>query len=81
MLVRLREFAERWPENGSEASLRFEIFNAATNGLDDVGAIVRKGRSVYINEARYFQWAGLSTEEYYRDAEMKERAALQLKAG
>ena len=36
--------------------LRFQIFNAAENGLEKSGAIMRIGRRVLINEEKYFAW-------------------------
>ena len=36
--------------------LRFQIFNAAENGLEKSGAIMRIGRRVLINEEKYFSW-------------------------
>lgn len=36
--------------------LRWDIFNARTNGLAAKGAILRKGRRVYLIEELYFDW-------------------------
>ncbi len=36
--------------------LRFQIFNADKNGLAACGAIVRMGRKILIDEAKYFAW-------------------------
>lgn len=35
--------------------IRFKIFHANTNGLAGSGAIVRDGRKVLINEAKWFE--------------------------
>ncbi len=40
----------------SEAQLRWFIFNAATNGLQAAGGIVRIGRRVYISEEGFDRW-------------------------
>ena len=40
----------------SQSGLRFQIFNADNNGLSSLGAIVRMGRKVLIDESRYFEW-------------------------
>lgn len=40
----------------SESALRWQIFRAAENGLDQAGAIRRVGRRVYIIGERYLQW-------------------------
>jgi hypothetical protein len=39
-----------------EPSLRWLIFSARQNGLEKAGAIVRIGRRVYIDPARFFTW-------------------------
>jgi len=36
--------------------LRYRIFHADTNGMADAGVIVRNGRRVLINEAKFFEW-------------------------
>ncbi|MCX7091899.1 MAG: hypothetical protein NTY50_00390 [Methylobacter sp.] len=40
----------------TRASLRALIFNENTNGLAKSGAIVRIGRKVLIDEAKFFTW-------------------------
>ncbi len=40
----------------SEGQLRWYIFNAASNGLNDVGAVVRVQRRVYIDVDRFNDW-------------------------
>ena len=50
-LTRLREFAERGPF--TEGSLRWLVFNEASNGLREAGAIVRLGRRVFIDEDKF----------------------------
>jgi hypothetical protein len=40
----------------TEAALRMYIFNEAQNGLAKSGAIVRVGRKVLIDEAKFFAW-------------------------
>ena len=65
-LFTVAQFAERrpaWPQ----ASLRSHILNAAErfnsrgeripgNGLAELGAIIRIGRRLYIDEGRWFEW-------------------------
>jgi len=36
--------------------LRFRIFNEHQNGLANSGAIIRNGRRVLIDEAKFFEW-------------------------
>ena len=40
----------------SEGQLRWWIFNATTNGLDEVAAIVRVQRRVYVDIDRFEEW-------------------------
>lgn len=40
----------------SEASLRWLVFNARSNGLSSAGAITRVGRRVYINLEAFERW-------------------------
>ena len=54
-LLTVRQFAERHPFL-SESGLRYQIFNAKTNGLEAAGAIVRLGRRVLIDEEKFFVW-------------------------
>jgi hypothetical protein len=51
----VNQFAEKhsaFPRGG----LRHKIFHAATNGLNKYKVIIRDGRRVLINEARFFKW-------------------------
>lgn len=51
----VKQFAKRNPFN-TEPSLRFQIFNRKTNGLEASGALVRLGRKILIDEEKYFGW-------------------------
>ena len=55
VLLTVRQFAERHPFL-TESSLRFQIFNRASNRLESSGAIVRLGRKILIDEDKYFGW-------------------------
>jgi len=56
-LYRIANFCERHRSEGwTEPSLRWIIFNSATNGLDAAGAVVRQGRRVFIDEPKFFSW-------------------------
>jgi hypothetical protein len=59
----VRQFAEKHPFT-SEAGLRYQIFNAKTNGLDSARAIVRLGRRVLIDEDNYFSWIESKQQDY-----------------
>lgn len=52
----VRAFAQSFPNHGTESSLRWIIFNSSLNGLDESGAIVRRGRRVFIVVPRYLAW-------------------------
>lgn len=36
--------------------VRWDIFNSSNNGLAESGAIIRKGRRIYLDEDLYFKW-------------------------
>jgi hypothetical protein len=40
----------------SEASMRWLVFNAATNGLQEAGVIIRLGRRVLIDTEKFGLW-------------------------
>ena len=50
------KFADKYPEFTTESSLRWNIFNADNNGMNDFGVIERIGRRVLINEDNFFTW-------------------------
>ena len=52
-LMKPRAFAKRYPDLITEGGLRWMIFNAANNGLLEHGAVIRFGRSVYIDAPRF----------------------------
>ena len=54
-LSNVNQFSEKYPAFTS-GGLRWHIFNAKQNGLQDTGAIIRIGRSVLIDEDRFFNW-------------------------
>ena len=51
----VKQFSDKHPAF-TEASLRALIFNAGTNGLNEAGAIVRIGRKVLVNDAKFWGW-------------------------
>ena len=56
-LLRVNTFALKHADKGLKVGgLRWQIFNENTNGLADSGAVVRNGRTVWIDEDRYFDW-------------------------
>jgi hypothetical protein len=40
----------------THGGVRWDIFNAERNGLAATGAIIRKGRRIYIDVDAYFAW-------------------------
>jgi hypothetical protein len=46
----------------TKGGLRFQIFNADKNGLGASGAIVRMGRKILIDEAKYFDWVAMGAK-------------------
>jgi hypothetical protein len=55
ILATVRQLAEQQPAL-SVGSIRWCIFNAATNGLDKSGALVRVGRRVLLDPALFMAW-------------------------
>jgi hypothetical protein len=51
----VRQLAERLPAF-SQASLRWLLFNADSNGLARSGALLRPGRRILIDEAKFVEW-------------------------
>ncbi len=51
----VKQFVKRNPAF-TEGQVRWWIFNAAENGLEDSGAIIRNGRSIVIDEPAFFPW-------------------------
>lgn len=54
-LRRVGQFCKENPAF-TDASVRWLIFNSASNGLDEFGAIVRLDRRVFIDTDRFFAW-------------------------
>ena len=52
----IKAFSEAYPDIKTEAAIRWDVWNSAHNGLDDYGAVIRKGRRVYIVAPRYLDW-------------------------
>lgn len=51
----IKDFCAKHP-SFKEGGIRFRIFHSKTNGLAQHGAITRNGRTVLINEAKFFSW-------------------------
>jgi hypothetical protein len=54
-LLRVNQFLEKNPAF-TNGQIRWLIFNAKNNGLDNAGAIVRMPRRVFIDVDRFFEW-------------------------
>lgn len=54
-LLRVRQLAEKQPAL-SEGSIRWLIFKSKENGLYDSGAVLRNGRTILIDEGKFFSW-------------------------
>jgi|LWDU01.1.fsa_nt_gi hypothetical protein len=55
ILFTVKQFVEKHAAF-TEGGLRDNIFNEETNGLAKIGAVVRNGRRVLINEEKFFEW-------------------------
>ncbi len=54
-LSTVNQFCEKYPAF-THGGLRDRIFHAESNGLKKLGAILRNGRRVLIDEEKFFQW-------------------------
>ena len=54
-LLTVRQFHEKHPAF-PVGGLRWQIFHAATNGMEKAGVVLRAGRKVLLDEDRYFEW-------------------------
>jgi len=56
-VMSVRNFARRYPDLGkSEKAIRWDIYNASHNGLNDFGAVLRVGRRTLIHVPSYRDW-------------------------
>jgi hypothetical protein len=65
MLQKLRTVNQLAKENPAltTGGIRWDIFNGGSNGLATSGAIIRKGRRIYIDPDLYLDWLrGISHE-------------------
>lgn len=63
-LLRIRQLAEKQP-GLSEGSLRWLVFKSKENGLADSGALLRNGRTILIDEGKFFSWLD-SRQQHHR---------------
>jgi len=54
-LLTVTQFSQKHPAFPI-GGLRYRIFNENQNGLANSGAIIRNGRKVLIDEAKFFNW-------------------------
>ncbi|CZG11061.1 hypothetical protein SC738_01530 [Legionella pneumophila serogroup 1] len=54
-LSTVKQFCQKYPAF-TEGGIRDRIFYADSNGLKKIGAILRNGRRVLIDEEKFFQW-------------------------
>ena len=54
-ILKFNAFLDKHRDKGlTDGSLRWEIFNAETNGLAESGALIRKGNRIFIDDDLYF---------------------------
>jgi hypothetical protein len=58
----VKQFTENHPAF-TTGGLRCLIFNEQSNGLAESGAIVRIGRKVFIDEAKFFAWVEVQNQK------------------
>jgi hypothetical protein len=56
-LLPFNTFCDRYGDSvGSKSKVRYQLRNRRTNGLDEYGAVVQRGKLLWINVARYRDW-------------------------
>jgi hypothetical protein len=56
-LARPAAFAKRYPDLvGNESRLRYLLRDREINGLADSGAVVERGRMIFIVKSRFLDW-------------------------
>ena len=55
-MANLVKFCRRYPDLVNEQQLRWQIFNRDHNGLQESGAVTKKGGKWYIVTPRYRDW-------------------------
>jgi hypothetical protein len=56
-LVRVHQLARMVPAyEGREGPIRWALFNRKSNGLEESGAVLQRGRTILIDPERYFAW-------------------------
>jgi len=55
LIFTFKQFVTRHP-CVKKGGLRFQIFQAKKNGLEESGALLRIGRKILIDEPKYFGW-------------------------
>lgn len=53
-ILTVRQFSKKHPA-WSESSVRYNVFNASKNGLEEAGAIIKDGKRVLIDEEKWFE--------------------------
>jgi hypothetical protein len=59
-IVNVAQLSQKLPAF-TQSSLRWLIFNSASNGLEKSGALMRLGRRVLIDEEKFIEWVRSSS--------------------
>lgn len=60
VFLTVKQFAATQP-GLTEGAVRWDLFNRTTNGLSDSGAVIRRGRHLLIDPAKYLGWLASRT--------------------
>ena len=55
-LTRIASLVRRHPDAFTEHQIRAYVRDSRRNGLDEARAVIRRGRSVFLDETRFFSW-------------------------
>ncbi|WP_295386194.1 hypothetical protein [uncultured Thiodictyon sp.] len=61
VVLTVKQLAEQQP-GLTEGGIRWDLFNRDKNGLVAAGAILRRGRKILIDPARYLDWLNENRE-------------------
>lgn len=61
-LVTPNDLSREFPELLNMSRLRYMLRERASNGLDDHGAVLKKGKLIFISRSRFAQWLDSSQD-------------------
>ena len=63
VLLTVNQFAEQQP-GLTPGGIRWDLFQRRDNGLSESGAVIRRGRRLLLDPAKYLEWMEDRSNEY-----------------